>query len=401
MSRPMDGDRATHHPTDRRTRRRTERRTGRDGRDTSRARGRGGKRRSLLWHQILSGAVAVAATGGMASVPLWQLANLSPVAAESRSAAPSQASGGSPPLYPDAPAVIPGTRPVPFKDTGKGMGKGGAGEALPVLPAAYGIPGRVLAAYRSAAKELASEAPGCGIAVPLLAAIGRVESGHARGGALDAQGRTRSPILGPRLDGSPGVAAIHDTDHGVWDGDRVWDRAVGPAQFIPSTWQRWGSDGNGDGIRDPHQIDDAWLAAGRYLCTAGGDLSQSTGIRKAVLAYNHSDSYLELVLSWMRVYAHQAVATAGHPGASEPSHQPAEDDHDHDAKRPPTPSGQSSPSDEEGNEGNEGHGSKPTTPGLPTDRPPSDDPKPAPLPSLRLPSPGHSPSPLFPSPKSS
>ncbi|MGW6400705.1 lytic transglycosylase domain-containing protein [Streptomyces sp. NPDC055134] len=382
MSRPTD------RPTDRRT--------GRAGRDASRARGRGGKRRTLLWHQILSGAVAVAATGGMATVTLWQLADLSPVAAESPSAAPSQASGGSPPLYPDAPAVIPGTRPAPFKD--KGKGKDGAAEALPVLPAAYGIPGRVLAAYRSAAKDLASDAPGCGIAVPLLAAIGRVESGHARGGALDAQGRTRSPILGPRLDGSPGVAAIHDTDHGVWDGDRVWDRAVGPAQFIPSTWQRWGSDGNGDGVRDPHQIDDAWLAAGRYLCTAGGDLSQDAGIRKAVLAYNHSDSYLELVLSWMRVYAHQAVATAGHPGKSEPSHQSAKNDHDHDAKQPSTPSGQSSPP---GDDGKEGHESKPTLPGLPTERPPSDDPKPIPLPSLRLPSPGYSPSPLFPSPKSS
>ncbi|MFD4709769.1 lytic transglycosylase domain-containing protein [Streptomyces sp. NPDC058430] len=391
MSRPRD--RATERPTDRRT----GRRAGHDGRDTGRARGRGGKRRTLLWHQILSGAVAVAATGGMATVTLWQLADMSPVAAASPSAAPSQAGGGSPPLYPDAPALIPGTRPVPFKD--KGKGEGGAAEALPVLPTAYGIPGRVLAAYRSAAKELASEAPRCGIEVPLLAAIGRVESGHARGGALDAQGRTRSPILGPRLDGSAGVAAIHDTDDGVWDGDRVWDRAVGPAQFIPSTWRRWGSDGNGDGVRDPHQIDDAWLAAGRYLCTAGGDLSQDAGIRKAVLAYNHSDSYLELVLSWMRVYAHQAVATAGHPGRSEPSHQPTKGSHDHDAQQPTTPpSGQSSPP---GDDGKEGHESKPTLPGIPTGRPPSDDPKPTPLPSLRLPSPGYSPSPLFPSPKPS
>lgn len=385
MNRPMD------RATDRATDRRTSGRTGRDGRGTSRARARGGTRRSLLWRQILSGAVAVAATGGMATAAVWQLA-LSPVAAQRPSAAPSQASGGSPPLYPDAPVVIPGTRPVPLKDSGEG----GDAEALPVAATAYGIPGRVLAAYRGAVKELASEAPGCGIAVPLLAAIGRVESGHARGGALDAQGRTRRPILGPRLDGSPGVAAIHDSDHGAWDGDRVWDRAVGPAQFIPSTWRRWGSDGNGDGVRDPHQVDDAWLAAGRYLCTAGGDLSQHAGIRQAVLAYNHSDSYLELVLSWMRVYAHQAVATAGHPGESEPSHKPDKDDHK--SKQPATPSGQSNPP---GDNGNEGHESKPTPPGLPTERPPSHDPKPIPLPSLRLPSPGYSPSPLLPSPKSS
>ncbi|MFI5662788.1 lytic transglycosylase domain-containing protein [Streptomyces sp. NPDC051684] len=110
------------------------------------------------------------------------------------------------------------------------------------------------------------------------------------------------------------MAAIHDSDNGAWDGDRVWDRAVGPAQFIPSTWRRWGSDGNGDGVCDPHQIDDAWPAAGRYLCAAGGDPTRGTGIRRAVLAYNHSDAYLELVLSWMRVYGNGAVPTAGLPG---------------------------------------------------------------------------------------
>ncbi|MFJ9176185.1 lytic transglycosylase domain-containing protein [Streptomyces sp. NPDC102360] len=360
---------------------------------------RSGRSRSLLWHQIVTGAVAVAATGGMATATVWQLADMSPVGATTPSSGSSQAGGGSPPLYPQAPTEIPGTRPVPFK-SGKRDG-GDARKALPALPTTHGIPGRVLAAYRTAVKDLAAETPECGVRMPLLAAIGRVESGHARGGALDSTGRTRTPILGPRLDGSPGVAAIQDSDNGVWDGDRAWDHAVGPAQFIPSTWRRWGSDGNGDGTRDPHQIDDAWLAAGRYLCAAGGDLTRSAGIRRAVLAYNHSDSYLRLVLSWMRAYGDGAVPTAGLPGEGE---TPGKSGKRNDGKgkgeggkgekgrgkgkggsqsKAPSssPSPSPSPSDSPSDHGDK-RPTKPKQPGLPT---------------LRVPTSGYTPSPLFPS----
>ena len=47
------------------------------------------------------------------------------------------------------------------------------------------------------------------------------------------------------------LAGIRDTDSGRWDGDVVWDRAVGPMQFIASTWQSLGRDGNGDGLPTP------------------------------------------------------------------------------------------------------------------------------------------------------
>ncbi|WP_406152961.1 lytic transglycosylase domain-containing protein [Streptomyces sp. NBC_01023] len=164
-----------------------------------------------------------------------------------------------------------------------------------------GIPATVLAAYRSAEAQLRRGDRACGLPWQLLAAIGKVESGQARGGAVDKHGTTLAPILGPVLNGS-GFAHIPDTDHGAYDGDTTYDRAVGPMQFIPSTWATWGQDGNHDGKKDPNNVFDAALAAGHYLCAGGRDLRSSGGLDSAVLSYNHSDAYLRLVLSWLSFY---------------------------------------------------------------------------------------------------
>ncbi|MEU7315815.1 lytic transglycosylase domain-containing protein [Streptomyces sp. NPDC007083] len=164
-----------------------------------------------------------------------------------------------------------------------------------------GIPATVLRAYRNAERRLRSQAPGCGLRWELLAALGKVESGQARGGDLRSDGTTRRPILGPVLDGG-GFARIMDTDGGAWDGDTRFDRAVGPMQFIPGTWRSWGADGNGDGRKDPHNIHDAALAAGRYLCAGDRDLTSSAQLRAAVLSYNHSGAYLRTVLAWFDFY---------------------------------------------------------------------------------------------------
>ncbi|MEV0090791.1 lytic murein transglycosylase [Streptomyces sp. NPDC050738] len=164
-----------------------------------------------------------------------------------------------------------------------------------------GIPATVLAAYRKAESDLARSDKSCRLPWQLLAAIGKVESGQARGGAVDAQGTTLSPILGPVLNGS-GFAHIADTDGGAYDGDARYDRAVGPMQFIPSTWASWGQDGNGDGKKDPNNIFDAALAAGRYLCAGSRDLAVKADLDRSILSYNHSDAYLALVLSWLSFY---------------------------------------------------------------------------------------------------
>ncbi|MFC4854033.1 lytic transglycosylase domain-containing protein [Actinophytocola glycyrrhizae] len=165
-----------------------------------------------------------------------------------------------------------------------------------------GINGTMLGAYMQAAQALASTQPNCKLHWSLLASIGRIESNHARGGRLDAEGNTSPQILGPVLNGG-GFAAIRDTDGGKWDGDSRWDRAVGAMQFIPSTWEGYAADGNADGVRSPHNVYDATVAAGKYLCSGGMDLSNPQDRATAVFRYNHSNSYVATVLSWADAYA--------------------------------------------------------------------------------------------------
>ena len=178
-----------------------------------------------------------------------------------------------------------------------------------------GIPAAALAAYQRAAQVIGTADPSCKIEWPLVAAIGRVESDHGRygGNVLNAEGVSRPGIYGIPLDGSNNTQRITDTDAGQYDNDRQFDRAVGPMQFIPSTWSVVGVDGDGDGQRNPQDIDDAALATAVYLCSGDEDLSTRPGQEAAVFRYNHSDDYVNLVLSIMEAYAsgdYSAVPTS-------------------------------------------------------------------------------------------
>lgn len=180
--------------------------------------------------------------------------------------------------------------------------------ALPTGP--LGIPGIVLQAYKMAEQRVAAESPQCKLPWFLLAGIGRIESGHAGGGNVDSSGTTLTPIAGPLLNGHlSGNAVITDTDGGRIDGDPGHDRAMGPMQFIPSTWAAWGSDANGDGKADPNNVFDATYSAGRYLCSGVTDIMSEKTKVSAVLRYNNSMEYVSNVLSWAAGYATGAAPT--------------------------------------------------------------------------------------------
>ncbi|WP_026178383.1 lytic transglycosylase domain-containing protein [Streptomyces hokutonensis] len=237
----------------------------------------------------LSASQAPAATGGHRTLPAGRSA------LDGSDGTTGSSATGDSPYYTDLPPL---SSPNPSTSASQSPS---IGTPVSVGEAEAGIPATVLDAYKKAEAELATSKPGCNLPWQLLAAIGKVESGQARGGQVDANGTTTSKILGPALDGN-GFALIRDTDNGKYDGNSEYDQAVGPMQFIPSTWAWAGRDGNGDGVKDPNNVYDAALAAGHYLCRNNWNLSTDAGLRSAILSYNNSTDYLNTVLSWLEYY---------------------------------------------------------------------------------------------------
>ena len=170
------------------------------------------------------------------------------------------------------------------------------------IAAKAGIP---VPAVRAYANAQLSEPRGCEVGWTTLAGIAWVESQHGTidGRTLAADGHSSSPVIGPALDGKDFAAIRATPDSTAWHGDPTWDHAVGPLQFIPSTWKAWGSDGDGDGTADPNDLDDAAFAAARYLCADGHDLSTGAGWADAVFGYNHDQSYVDSVYAAASAYA--------------------------------------------------------------------------------------------------
>ena len=105
-----------------------------------------------------------------------------------------------------------------------------------------------------------------GLSWTVLAAIGQVESGHGK-------------HLGPSSAG-----------------------ALGPMQFLPSTWAAYGVDGDGDGNADIMNPFDAVPSAASYLCRSGASRGEA-GLYDAIFAYNHADWYVRKVLAIAAQYA--------------------------------------------------------------------------------------------------
>ncbi|MFE6164061.1 NlpC/P60 family protein [Streptomyces sp. NPDC056486] len=179
--------------------------------------------------------------------------------------------------------------------------------AMETVGKVSGIPQRMLAAYQNAASLLPDEVPKCkGMRWSILAGIAKIESNHAGGRKVAANGDIRPRILGVVLNGSGAggnTSVFQDTDGGKWDGTADAERAVGPFQFLPATWQGSGRDANGDGAKDPHNADDAALGAAVYLCGKGRNLTDRSQLKAAIFQYNHSDAYVADVLGHIDRYS--------------------------------------------------------------------------------------------------
>jgi cell wall-associated NlpC family hydrolase len=136
----------------------------------------------------------------------------------------------------------------------------------PSVAALSGIPPVYLSLYMSAARMCP------GLPWGVLAGIGEVESGH---------GQSTAP--------------------GVHFGAN-YAGAEGPMQFEPATFAQYAVDGNHDGRLSPYDPGDAIYTAAAMLCASGAASGTVAGIRHAVFAYNHSQTYVNDVLGWAAHY---------------------------------------------------------------------------------------------------
>ncbi|WP_233358807.1 lytic transglycosylase domain-containing protein [Thermomonospora amylolytica] len=123
---------------------------------------------------------------------------------------------------------------------------------------------RQAAGYLDLYRQAARRCPG--LSWTVLAAIGQVESDHGRNAGRSSAG------------------------------------ALGPMQFLPSTWRHYGVDGDRDGKADIMNPYDAIPAAARYLCDHGAGRG-GRSLYDAVYAYNHAHWYVQKVLDLARAYA--------------------------------------------------------------------------------------------------
>jgi membrane-bound lytic murein transglycosylase B len=268
---------------------------------------------------VLAGAAGAAAPQIHAPTPALRGTAISPVAAV-------RAAGSGPP----GPAVATVVHPPTSFHIAAAAVSAPPPSVLVNSPGALGIPMIALSAYRNAEQRMAIEAPGCGVSWNLLAGIGRIESGHAGGGAVDARGTAVIPIYGPSLDGTLSGNEVILQSSVV--GNRVtYARAMGPMQFLPGMWARYASDGKGDGTTDPQNLFDATLAAARYLCSGGLSLRDPTQVMAAILRYNNSMPYAQNVLGWAAAYA-TGVVPVDLPLIVGPPPPPLGDAHDEHPK---------------------------------------------------------------------
>jgi hypothetical protein len=267
--------------------------------------------------------LAAAGTAGAYLVPQAIQAAPSPSATPafgpSGALGPLPAPSASLPLgsIPGGPATVP-TELNPGATTpaaDNGVPATGAGRPADVLSGwaqqvgtRVGIPVVAVQAYGYAELVLARTSPSCHLSWTTIAAIGKVESSHGsyKNSVLGADGLVQPPIYGLPLDGKGGRQLIRDTDQGTIDADTTYDRAVGPLQFIPSTWLSFKVDADNNGTADPNDVDDASLAAANYLCQGGRDMSKPDSWWEAILSYNAVQPYAQKVFEAANEYGQRS-----------------------------------------------------------------------------------------------
>ncbi|MEZ0092494.1 NlpC/P60 family protein [Streptacidiphilus sp. EB129] len=205
---------------------------------------------------------------------------------------------------------------LPLGLAASGAASASASTASGAGPVAAGFPAVLATAYQQAATRAPQLVPACkGMRWQILAGVAQVESDQASGHSIAADGEITPPIIGPRLDGTGAggnTTVVRDTDHGRWDSDTVYDHAIGPFQFLPSTWATDGLNGRGTAAApDPENAFDAALTAAVYLCGNGRDLTQPAALHDALYAYNHSNAYVTQVEAAITEFDQQVPTSAG------------------------------------------------------------------------------------------
>jgi hypothetical protein len=249
-----------------------------------------GARRRIRWWLIL---LAVALIGSSALVAKYALPKAAPP--QPGAAPPPATAAPLPTSNTSGPGLIPPTGAEPPRTPPARPADALASWAAQVSPIAQ-VPAVALQAYGYAQLSMASTSPQCHLTWTTLAGIGEVESQHGQSGGavLQPNGRSVPPILGPPLDGKDGRLLVNDTDAGAFDGDPIFDHAMGPMGILPSAWKVYAIDADNDGILDPYDIDDSSLAMARLLCSGGDDLA-TDGWTKAIGRQHQGSAYAKAV----------------------------------------------------------------------------------------------------------
>jgi membrane-bound lytic murein transglycosylase B len=252
---------------------------------------------------VCAGLMMTALAGKAAPMPDRELAEPTPVAMAAPAGLPDVPEPATQPTQPAA--GQPRTVTIPAPEAQPGGPQLAFAAWATRMSGPTGIPQRALEAYANAHAVMAATRPNCHLTWVSLAGIAEVESQHGTiaGRTLLPDGRPSSPIIGPALDGTNGNRTIAATDGGLLTGDKVWEHAVGPFQFIASTWALWRADAHGNGMTDPQNIDNAALAAAKYLCADNRNLASGDDWLRAILSYNSSIDYSRQVYGFAQGYA--------------------------------------------------------------------------------------------------